>query len=202
MEVAQRALARLPDSGLVTSPRHPGRRTGVRAWVLAVLAVVGLLALGTVTGSAVGPPDAGNRVGVSAPETIFPVGAFDDVSAVQRRGPPASHLGTAVATGVPANAGTRTVEGVGQVTAHGAERVAGASATRGGVLSAEQIVTVRTTGQLMRQVDGATVRVLENGSGRFDVVVDGQKGLITTFQNLSENSLIRLSNRYGWTSGE
>lgn len=87
---------------------------------------------------------------------------------------------------------------VGPTTAHGAERIAGAAATRGGVLAEEQILLVRGSGQLLTQADGASVRVLQNEAGRFDVVVDGSRGLITTFSNLSQKSLERLGTRYGW----
>lgn len=37
--------------------------------------------------------------------------------------------------------------------------------------------------------------------GRFKVVVDGELGLITTFQNLSQKSLDRLAKNYGWVAG-
>jgi len=50
----------------------------------------------------------------------------------------------------------------------------------------------------MRQADGATVRILEQQSGRFNVVVEGEKGIITTFQNLSQSALDRLARNYGW----
>lgn len=83
-------------------------------------------------------------------------------------------------------------------TGHGAARIAGASATRGGVLSLEEISAVRASGQVLSQADGATVRVLQSATGRFDVVVEGSRGLITTFKNLSQNSLNRLASRYGW----
>lgn len=87
---------------------------------------------------------------------------------------------------------------VGPTTAHGAERIAGAGATRGGVLSEDQILLVRGYGQPLTQADGAAVRVLQNEAGRFDVVVDGSRGLITSFSNLSQKSLERLATRYGW----
>jgi len=50
----------------------------------------------------------------------------------------------------------------------------------------------------MTQADGATVRVLQNSAGRFDVVVEGERGLITTFENLGQRALDRLAARYGW----
>jgi hypothetical protein len=85
-----------------------------------------------------------------------------------------------------------------ETTAHGAERIAGAAATRGGILGEAEIQAVRQGGRLMTQADGATVRILENTPGRFNVVVEGQRGIITTFQNLSQNSLDRLGRNYGW----
>jgi hypothetical protein len=88
--------------------------------------------------------------------------------------------------------------GIGATTAHGAERVAGASATRGGVLSAEQIVEVRVSGQVLTQADGASVSILQNSAGRFDVVVDGSRGFITSFNNIPASSMARLAARYGW----
>jgi hypothetical protein len=61
-------------TGCRDQPDRPWRLCAVA--VLAMLtALVGLLALGSVTASsAAGLPDAGNRVGVSAPETITPSG--------------------------------------------------------------------------------------------------------------------------------
>ena len=82
-------------------------------------------------------------------------------------------------------------------TIHGSERIAGAGATRGGVLSAEEIAATRAAGQTLTQADGAIVKVAEV-NGKYNVVVSGQKGIITTFKNISEKSLIRLSKNYGW----
>lgn len=66
------------------------------------------------------------------------------------------------------------------------------------MLAEDEILLVRDFGQLITQADGATVRVLENEAGSFDVVVDGERGLITTFSSLSKKSLERLATRYGW----
>lgn len=114
---------------------------------------------------------------------------------------PLAGLGGVSASPVVFVAAETTTEGadIGATTAHGAERVAGAGATRGGVLTPEQIVQVRGSGQLLTQADGATVRALQNSAGRYDVVVDGERGLITTFNNLSQKSFDRLANNYGWT---
>jgi RHS repeat-associated protein len=83
-------------------------------------------------------------------------------------------------------------------TAHGAARIAGPLATRGGVLSAEQIAAVQASGRVMTQTDSAVVRILQTAGGRFNVVIEGEKGLITTFENLSQKSLDGLAKRYGW----
>lgn len=106
--------------------------------------------------------------------------------------------GGALSAFAPSDVAANTASKVGPTTAHGAERIAGAAATRGGVLAEEQILLVRGSGQLLTQADGASVRVLQNEAGRFDVVVDGSRGLITTFSNLSQKSLERLGTRYGW----
>jgi hypothetical protein len=94
-----------------------------------------------------------------------------------------------------------TAEGadIGATTVHGVGRVAGPAATRGGVLSAEQILEVRRSGAVGSQADGAIVRALQNEAGRFNVVIDGDRGLVTTFSNLSQKSFDRLARNYGWT---
>jgi hypothetical protein len=86
-----------------------------------------------------------------------------------------------------------------QTTVHGAERIAGAGATRGGVLTQDAVRTVQQGGKLMKQADGASVHVMQNTAGKFDVVVSGDRGIITTFSNLSQKSLDRLGKNYGWT---
>ena len=84
-----------------------------------------------------------------------------------------------------------------QVTVHGAERIAGPSATRGGVLTADRAAEVIAKGKTLSQSDGAVVSIIEN-SGKYDVVVHGQRGVITTLSNISEKSYARLANKYGW----
>jgi RHS repeat-associated protein len=91
-------------------------------------------------------------------------------------------------------AGTGGIE----TTAHGATRIAGEAATRGGVLSEAEIGIVREAGTVYNQSNGAIARVLQQADGRFSVVVDGDRGLMTTFQNLSQSSLDRLAKNYGW----
>jgi hypothetical protein len=91
----------------VTSPRRPGRLTGVRAWLLALLTAVGLLVFGAGTASAHTLPDAGNRVRACAPETITAVGVSEHIAAGQDRGPPLSQPRFVVATGVAAETAAR-----------------------------------------------------------------------------------------------
>ena len=84
-----------------------------------------------------------------------------------------------------------------ETAVHGAERKAGA-ATRGGVLSVDGVAAVRESGRVLTQADGATGRVLETSAGRFDVVVEGERGIITTFEKLKQKSFDRLAKNYGW----
>jgi hypothetical protein len=114
-------------------------------------------------------------------------------------------VGTTLPVGRAAAAEVAAAEALGKAaptvlntTVHGAERLAGAGATRGGVLSSEMVQTVMQNGRTLTQADGATVHILQNAEGRFNVVVWGDRGLITTFQNLRQKSFDRLSKNYGW----
>jgi RHS repeat-associated protein len=88
---------------------------------------------------------------------------------------------------------------VGPTTLHGVGRIAGTSATRGGVLSSAEVIQVRAAGQLFIQADGASVRVLQT-SGGFNVVIDSGGRLVTTFRHLSQHSLDRLAKGHGWVT--
>ena len=85
-----------------------------------------------------------------------------------------------------------------ETTIHGATRVAGVSATRGGVLSKFEIIVTRIGGTRMIQADGAFAYIYQTASGRFNVAVFGRNGLVTSFKNISQKSLDRLSKNYGW----
>jgi len=84
-----------------------------------------------------------------------------------------------------------------QTTKHGAARIAGEAATRGGVLSEAEILATKG-GRILTQADGAIVRILEVGPGKFNVVVEGEQGVITTFRHIGKNAMDRLAARYGW----
>ena len=83
-------------------------------------------------------------------------------------------------------------------TSHGSQRIAGSSATRGGVLSREGINATKTMGKSFSQADGATVYLHQVSPGRFNAVVEGEKGLITTMNNWSQKSINRIAKNYGW----
>lgn len=106
---------------------------------------------------------------------------------------PARAAGVAVAGGKAVLGGKQAV----QTTIHGTERLAGAAATRGGVVTVERPAEVIAKGKTLTQSNGATVSYMEN-AGRFDVVVHGDRGVITTFEKLSQKSFDRLAKNYGW----
>jgi hypothetical protein len=68
----------------------------------------------------------------------------------------------------------------------------------GALLSETVINQTRQAGRVMIQADGAKVYVHEVEPGRFNVVVWGERRLITTFERLSQKSLDRLGKNYGW----
>lgn len=85
-----------------------------------------------------------------------------------------------------------------ETTAHGSERIAGPSATRGGVLSMEEVQATKTFGKSFKQSDGAIVYLHEISPGRFNGVVQGNSGIITTMSNWSQKSISRIAKNYGW----
>lgn len=86
-----------------------------------------------------------------------------------------------------------------QTTAHGSERIAGAAATRGGVLSAAGIKQTKQLGKIFTQADGATVYLHEVKPGKFNAVVENTSGkIVTTMENWSQKSITRIGSNYGW----
>jgi hypothetical protein len=77
-----------------------------------------------------------------------------------------------------------------QATIHGAERLA-----ERGFSAAE--VALTKTGQVLSQADGARVYIKAVGD-RFNVIVEGERGVVTALKNISQKSLDRLSRNYGW----
>ena len=93
---------------------------------------------------------------------------------------------------------TSTSANVIETTAHGAERITGVAATRGGVLTTEAVAATKALGKAITQADGATVYLHEVSPGRFNAVVEGTKGVITTMANWSQKSITRIAKNYGW----
>jgi RHS repeat-associated core domain len=87
-----------------------------------------------------------------------------------------------------------------ELTAHGAERIAGAAATRGGVLTMEGVNTTKSLGKTFSQADGANVFLHEVTPGRFNAVIQNQTTgkVITTMNNWSQKSINRIGKNYGW----
>ena len=106
-------------------------------------------------------------------------------------------LGKAIGWAVGKVAG-RGTQNVIQSTAHGVQRIAGTTATRGGVLSVNEVRVTKSVGKAFTQADGATVYLHEITPGRFNAVVEGRKGIITTMGNWSQKSINRIAKNYGW----
>ncbi|MGO9559433.1 MAG: hypothetical protein ACLPYW_10135 [Acidimicrobiales bacterium] len=78
-------------------------------------------------------------------------------------------------------------------TAHGLER----SFDPSRLSAAEQQNVIANFTQEFTQGDGADVYVQQVGD-RYNVVVQGQNGVITNLKGISESSLNRLASNYGW----
>ncbi len=130
------------------------------------------------------------RVGMGDGAEIYQVQTLDNLKNIWKY----------VVTGITANVFGKffALRGGGvTTTAHGVERIAGEGATRGGVLNQVEIATTNSIGRTLTQADGAIVKVQEIG-GRYNITVTGERGLITTFKNLSQKSLEKLARNYGW----
>jgi hypothetical protein len=103
----------------------------------------------------------------------------------------------AIASGMAAGAIVGALEGAASsevsATAHGAMRMADPS--RLGAKGVRDVVSNAT--RTFGQKDGARVFAQEVNGG-FNVVVQGERGVVTTFKNLSQKSLDRLAKNYGW----
>ena len=78
-------------------------------------------------------------------------------------------------------------------TVHGAQRLA----DRAGLgIEGVRDVVANATRQLV-QKHGADV-FIKQVNGRINVVVQGERGVITTFKNLSQRKLDNLAKNYGW----
>ncbi|NHA16187.1 RHS repeat-associated core domain-containing protein [Thioalkalivibrio sp. XN279] len=79
-----------------------------------------------------------------------------------------------------------------RATAHGAERLARSGFTD------DLVKLTKTEGQVLHQSDGAKVFLRESSPGRFDFIVEGERGVITAHRNWSQKSIDGIAKNYGW----
>ena len=79
-----------------------------------------------------------------------------------------------------------------KTTKHGDERLKERGFTK------EDISRIKNTTNIKKQRDGAKVYIKENSQGRFDIIIEGSKGIITALKNISQKSLDRLMKNYDW----
>ncbi|MEO8648381.1 MAG: RHS repeat-associated core domain-containing protein, partial [Acidobacteriota bacterium] len=114
------------------------------------------------------------------------------------------------ATGTAAGAGITTLGLTGTGTATTAATTTAAStATTATIHGARQLavrgftqaeVAATRTGTQMLQRDGARVFLKEVAPGKFNVLVQGERGVVTALKNISWKSVTRLAQNYGWNS--
>lgn len=79
-----------------------------------------------------------------------------------------------------------------KTTKHGSERLK----ERG--FSNNDISNTKNTTNIKTQGDCAKVYIKEVSSGKFNVIVEGDRGIITALKNISQKSLERLMKNYNW----
>jgi RHS repeat-associated protein len=85
---------------------------------------------------------------------------------------------------------TGTVAGE-QATIHGAERLTQAGFD-------EATVSATRAGRVLQQADGATVYVNEVSPGKYDFIIQGERGVVTAHRGWSFKAVTRLAGNYGW----
>ena len=85
------------------------------------------------------------------------------------------------------------IQSVVDTTVHGAESLM----SRGFTPSEISGVKLSPT-NIMTQSDGASVYIKDIGNGKFNVIVEGDNGVVTALKNIGQNSLDRLGKNYGW----
>ena len=79
-----------------------------------------------------------------------------------------------------------------KATKHGIERLR----QRG--FSKSDILNTKMTSNIKTQGDGAKVYIKEIDNGKFDIIVEGEIGIITALKNIDKKSLERLTKNYNW----
>jgi RHS repeat-associated protein len=196
------------------------RRTDLRGaeiiakagYVLAALAVlipggISLLAAGAPTVAGAGPTatvvagTVGGAVGThpevldEAEQALTTVAENPELvgqaeKVVEGAEPELQQLGNQAAQQI-ATKGSQGASSVVDATIHGAERLAERGFTT-------EMVNLTKSGDVLRQADGATVYLKEVAPGKFNVIVEGSRGVVTALRNLSDKAVSRLANNYGW----
>ncbi len=171
---------------------HPGQTAGIVADIGGM--AVGLLGMAAGAGGEAGGAvlDAtgiglpiGIPVNVASAGLIATGATVAGVSAVK-----ANHdLGTMWAEAQSESSGG--AESLPKSTAHGTDRLAGRGFT------AEDVALTKT-GRVLEQDDGATVYVKETAPGRYNVIVEGDRGVVTALKNIRRKAVDRLATNYGW----
>ncbi len=113
------------------------------------------------------------------------------------------------ATGTAAGAGITTLGLTSAGTSTATTATAATTATIATIHGARQLavrgftqaeVAVTRTGTQMLQRDGAKVFLKEIAPGKYNVIVEGQRGVVTALKNISYKSVRRLAQNYGWYS--
>ena len=79
-----------------------------------------------------------------------------------------------------------------RTTKHGSERLK----ERG--FSNSDISNTKNTTNIKTQGDCAKVYIKKISNGRFNVIVEGDNGIITALKNISQKALERLTKNYNW----
>lgn len=61
-----------------------------------------------------------------------------------------------------------------------------------------EIATAKATGRTLKQADGATVYVQKVSPDKFNVIVEGERGVVTALKNLDQKAVNNLAKNYGW----
>ena len=76
-------------------------------------------------------------------------------------------------------------------TLHGAQRLKQAGFT-------DDLIQLTKGGRNFKQADGANVFLRESSPGRFDFIVESERGVVTAHRNWSQKSIERIARNYGW----
>lgn len=86
------------------------------------------------------------------------------------------------------------------ITAHGRERIAGSNAGRGRVLSYNEAKDTKYShrSKQFKQKNGVNVYLEKQPNGKYNGVVEGKRGLITTMKDWSARELAHMGRNQQW----